>query len=883
MITEFLTRIRFLIFRKKVSDFEHELQFHLEQSIAQKIAEGLSTSEARRQALIEFGGLERTREQCDQQRPGWWLSTVLQDARYAMRGFRRNPLFTGSVVVTLALGIGATTAVFSVVDRILFRALPYADPGRIVSLGIVHSLEHQEFLMGRFYLEWQDNQKSFVSLASQSTGTHPCDLVENNPAQLDCVRFQADFLPLFGISPVLGRNFLPEEDRPNGPLVVMISYALWKGHFSGDPHILERAINIDGSEVHVVGVLPRNFQFPTLASADVIFPMALNRTAQHTINGGFGDPMRTFARLKAGVSIAQAYAQMQPLFDSERQLFPAEARDEARLSIRSLRDRETIDVRSVAWILLGSVLAVLLIGCANVASLMMARGAARQRELAVRSALGASRSRLIRQTLTEAILLSLSGAVAGLAVAQGLLAVFIKLAPTGVPFLGEAHLDLRIAMFTVSLALICGALFGFATALQKPSSAVLNARTSVSRSHVLLRRSFVMGQIAVSIILVSGAALLLRSFQKIQDQNLGMQTGGVLTVKPALPWFRYNTDEKEMQFYLHLESTLRRLPGTRAVGMADCIPPGGWQGEFRFSDLAVEGRAPSKPGTGVTVVIRRVTPDYFPALNIPIIRGPGFAEAERTSPQNLVVLSKLLAAQLFPGADPIGRRIQIAHQTADDGTWFNVAGVANNVKNGGLTDQDDPEIYVLRRNVSVDWAGSRSILLIDSVFPTTTIGPWVRSQITALDRTVPVDMEPLTKTISGLADRPRFETALLGFFAFTGLVLAVIGLYGVIAYMATQRTQEIGVRMALGATRSDILHLIAKDGVRLVLAGGVIGLGAALAVSRLLKALLFQVSTYDPLTFIAVPMLLCLVSLVAILIPARAGMRVDPAVALRNE
>ncbi len=882
MITEFLTRIRFLIFRKKV-DFEHELQFHLEQSIAQKIAEGLSTSEARRQALIEFGGLERTREQCDQQRPGWWLSTVLQDARYAVRGFRRNPLFTVSAVVTLALGIGATTAVFSVVDRILFRTLPYADPGRIVSLGIVHSLEHQEFLMGRFYLEWQDNQKSFVSLASQSTGTHACDLVENNPAQLDCVSFQAGFLPLFGITPVLGRNFLPEEDRPNGPRVVMISYALWKGHFSGDPHILERAIDIDGSEAHVVGVLPRNFQFPTLASADVIFPMALNRTAQQTINGGFGNPMRTFARLKAGVSIAQAYAQMQPLFDSERQLFPAEARDEAHLSIRSLHDRETMDVRPVAWILLGSVLAVLLIGCANVASLMMARGAARQRELAVRSALGASRIRLIRQTLTEAILLSLSGAVAGLAVAQGLLAVFIKLAPTGVPFLGEAHLDLRIAMFTASLALVCGALFGFATALQKPSSAVLNARTSLSRSHVLLRRSFVMGQIAVSIILVSGAALLLRSFQKIQDQNLGIQTGGVLTVKPALPWFRYNTNEKEMQFYLRLESALRRLPGMRAVGMADCIPPGGWQGEFRFSDLAVEGRAPSKPATGVTVVVRRVTPDYFPALNIPIIRGPGFVEADRTSPQNLVVLSKLLAAQLFPGADPIGRRIQMAHQTADDGTWFNVAGVANNVKNGGLTDQDDPEIYVLRRNVSDDWEGSRSILLIDSVFPTTTIGPWVRSQIAAIDRTVPVDMEPLTKTISGLADRPRFETALLGFFAFTGLVLAVIGLYGVIAYMATQRTQEIGVRMALGATRSDILHLIAKDGVRLVLAGGVIGLGAALAVSRLLKALLFQVSTYDPLTFIAVPMLLCLVSLVAILVPACAGMRVDPAVALRNE
>lgn len=733
--------------------------------------------------------------------------------------------------------------------------------------------------MGRFYLEWQDNQKPFVALASQSAGTHTCDLVENNPAQLNCISFQAGFLPLFGISPVLGRNFLPEEDRANGPRVVMISYALWTGHFSGDPRILERAIDIDGSQAHVVGVLPRNFQFPTLESADVIFPMALNRAAQHTTNGGFGNPMRAFARLKPGVSIAQAYAQMQPLFDSERKLFPAGARDETRLSIRSLRDRETMDVRSIAWILFGSVLAVLLIACANVASLMMARGAARQRELAVRSALGASRSRLIRQTLTEAFLLSLSGAVVGLGMAQGLLSIFIKLAPTGVPFLGKAHLDLRIAMFTVSLSLVCGALFGLTTALQKPGSVALNAKISLSRGHALLRRSLVTGQIAVSIILLSGAALLLRSFQKIQEQNLGMQTGGVLTVKAALPWFRYNTDEKEMQFYLRLESALRRLPETRAVGMADCIPPGGWQGEFRFSDLTVEGRASSKPGTGGAVVIRRVTPDYFPALNIPIIRGRGFAEVDRTSTQNLVVLSKLLAAQLFPDADPIGRRIQMAH----DETWFNVAGVADNVKNGGLTDQDDPEIYVLRRNVSDDWVGSRSILLVSSALPTTTIGPWVRSQIAELDPTVPVELETLAKTISRLADRPRFETALLGFFAFTGLVLAVNGLYGVIAYMATQRTHEVGVRMALGATRWNILRLIATDGLRLVLAGGALGLGAALAVARLLKALLFQVSTYDPFTFIAVPVLLCLVALVAILIPAGAGMRVEPAVALRNE
>src|ERR1700730_3543390 len=444
VITEFLTHLRFLILRRDRRELEEELQFHIDHLIASKRAAGLSAGGGRRQSFIEFGGIEPTREQCEGQHPGRWIGTVLQDIRYACRGFRRNPLFTLSVLLTLALGIGATTAVFSVVDRILFRPLPYADSSRIVSVGLAHSLEHEEFLMGRFYAEWQDNQKPFSALAGQSTMVHNCDLVENNPEQLNCISFQVGFLPLFGISPVLGRNFLPEEDRPNGPPAVMISYGLWKSHYGGDPHILEQTINVDGSPRRVVGVLPRDFQFPTLETADIVFPMALNSAIQQTVNGGFGNPMRVFARLKPGVGVVQAYAEMQPIFKSELHVLPAEARKEVRLSIRSLRDRETQDAQPVAWVLLGFVLALLLIACANVASLMMARGAARQREIAVRAAIGASRGRLIRQALTEALLLSCAGGLAGLVTARGLLAVFVGLAPTGIPFIGKAHLDLRI-------------------------------------------------------------------------------------------------------------------------------------------------------------------------------------------------------------------------------------------------------------------------------------------------------------------------------------------------------------------------------------------------------------------------------------------------------
>jgi putative ABC transport system permease protein len=812
--------------------------------------------------------------------PGWLLGTVLQDARYALRAFRRNPLFSISVVATLALAIGAATAVFSLVDRVLFRPLPYQDSDRIVSLGMVHSLEHQEFLMGRSYLAWKDNQKPFSAIAGQSTGTHPCDLVENNPAQLNCISFQAGFLPLFGISPLLGRNFLPEEDRPNGPRVVMISYALWKAHYAGDPHILGRSINIDGNPARVIGVLPSSFQLPTLESADVAFPMAFNPAIQQTANGGFGNPMRAFARLKPGLSIAQAYAQMLPLFENDLKWFPAEAKNEMRLSIRSLRDRETQDFHSVAWILLGFVLAVLLIACANVASLMMARGASRGRELAVRSALGATRGRLTRQALTEALLLSFAGAIVGLAFARGLLAVFIGLAPTGIPFLRESHLDLRIAAFTMLLSFVCGAIFGLAFALQRPGSATMNAKTSISRSHAFLRRSLVTLQIAVSIVLLSGAVLLLRSFSKIERQNLGMQTGGVVTVKVALPRFRYDTPQKSMEFYLNLESALRRLPGTRAVGIADSIPPGGAMG-FRFADVVAQGKPPTSPGTGGNGVGRSVTPDYFRALSIPIVRGRNFRDPDRTAIQREVILSRLMAARLFPGEDPVGKQIQ--SKGFYDNPWSTVIGVADNVRNGGLTEQDLPEIYSLRRSVSDDWTGNRVIILVDSVLPASSIEPWIRTQVASLDRTVPVQMESLNQTVSTLADRPRFETALLGFFAFTGLMLAVIGLYGLLAFMTTQRTQEIGVRMALGATRHNILALIASDGLRMVLTGGALGLGAALATSRILKSLLFQTSTHDPFTFVAVPLLLCLVALVAILIPARAGMKVDPAVALRNE
>jgi predicted permease len=874
--------------RRNEEDFAAELESHIAMHTEDGIRAGLTPQEARRQALIRLGGAEQTRQSYRERATLPWLESVGRDVRYALRGFGRNPVFTITVIATLALGIGATTAVFSVVDRILFRSLPYAHDDRIVSVGLVQSLERQEFTVGGFFFEWRDNQKPFEAFASQGTMLHACDLVEANPAQLNCIHAQAGFLPLLGISPVLGRNFLPEEDRPNGPRVALISYGLWQDHFNREANILNRQIDVDGSPARVIGVLPKGFELPTLQAPDVMLPLALDEGAERKSSPGH--PMRTFARLRPGVSIEQAKAELEPLFLHTRDtVIPQPIRKDFHLSVRSLRDRETKDVQLTAWILLGAVLAVLLIACANVAGLMMARGEARERELAVRSTLGASRARLIRQTLTEAALLSFSGAVVGLALAEGLLRVFLGLAPTGIPFLSRAGLDLRIALFTVLVSLVCGAIFGLLPALQTPRAVALAARAAKIRKRTVLRRFLVVGQIAISMVLLSGAALLLKSFQNMEEQNLGMQAQGVLTARIALPDFRYDTGQKKMEFYLQAEAALRRLPGIRAVGFSDSMPPGGWHDDERFADLKAEGKPPTAQGTGGSVVCRGVTPDYFRALNIPIVRGRNFTEEDRKGTEYLVVLSRLMAVRIFPGEDPLGKRIQRSR----DGTWFTVVGVAENVKNGGLTEQDDPEIYFLRHSASQDWggrspvgevmSGAAPLMIVDAALPPKTIAPWVRSQIAGIDPTVPVEMETLDQSVSRLADRPRFETALLGFFAFCGLLMAVIGLYGVIAFVAAQRTQEIGVRMALGASRADILRLIAGEGLRLIVLGGALGLVAALSAARLLKSLLFHVGAHDPASFAGVTLLLGLVALAATLIPARAAMKTDPMQALRAE
>lgn len=889
-------RLRHLVSHREEQELDEELAFHLDRLTEEYIASGMHPGEARRRARIEFGGVEQSRQRCRETRPGLWMDRMVQDVRYALRGFRRNPVFTLTVVLTLTLGIGASTAVFSVVDRILFRPLPYAQAEQIVSVGLVQPLEQTEFMLGGFYYDWKDHQRPFVAMAAEAASPQECDLTEPNPQHLACSRIEAGLLPMLGVSPALGRNFLAEEDRPNGPRVALLSYNLWLNRYSGNPAVLNRFINVDGLPTRVVGVLPKNFELPTMHPAEIVLALARDVAAQRKMNPGA--PVRAFARLKPGVRVEQAQQELAPLFQQMRTMIPAQFRNEFRLKVRSMRDRQMSEARPAARVLFGAVIAVLLIACANVAGLLMARGVVRHRELAIRSTLGAGRLRLVTQALTETMLLSLAAAAFGLLFGWGLLRAFVALAPAGMPFLEKAQLDLRMVAFSVVVSIVCGVFSGMVPALQRPRMQLLTGTVLTAPSRAVVRQWLVAGQIAMSIMLLTVAFLLLRSFRMLENQRLGMRADNTLTLSVTLGQHDYPTPESERRFFRDLVERLRFGPGVEAVAVSDSLPPAANHNQRRLSSIEIGGRAPLMDQGGI-VTFRWVSPEYFHALDIPILKGQGFREDEVSSGEPFVVLSHSLAQLLFPHSDPIGQRIRLdgaesqgtvvrKSDVTSSQSWQTVVGVVADVKNGGLSGEEHPEYYRLRRDRAEDWGGSgvwgrSAVVVVRSSLPAQRLGPWIRSQVTALDPTLPVDIATLRQRVSKLADQPRFQASLVGLFAAMGLVLAVIGLYGVLAFLVAQRGREIGVRMALGASREEILRLVMSRSLRLILCGVVMGLVLALMASRALSHMLFHVGPWDPVSYLATLALLVIVGLLATWLPARSACNVDPAGALRAE
>jgi putative ABC transport system permease protein len=874
------------IARRLGEELDAELEAHLVEEIGDGIHCGLSEAEARREALVRMGGVEQVRQAYRDRATLPWVESILRDVRYALRGFGRNPVFAITAILTLALGIGATTAVFSVVDRILFRPLPFAHDDRLVSVGLAQPLQQQEFTLGFFYYEWRDNQKPFQDFTFER-GVSECNLTESNPLHIECGTVAQNFLSALGVRLEAGRNFLPEEDVPNGPRSVIISDGLWLSRFNRDPGALNKSIAVDDHEYRIVGVLPRNFEMPRLQAVDVLMPAQMDLAAQHTLNAGIGLPMWAFARLKPGVSVAEAKAQMEPLFLHTQQWIPPEIRKGFYLQVRSLRDLQMHNAYLAAKLLLGAVFAVLLIACANVASLLSARRAARARDLAVRSALGASRARIVLQGLVESFILAGAGAALGSILAELLVHLFVVIAPSGIPFLDNARIDLRVILLSLLVAGASALVAGGMPLFEKPGTDGLVSRAGISVGRARLRNTLVAFQIAVSVILLAGATLLVKSFRNLQAEHLGFETRGVMALDIPLTSQRYPTAQQSLDFFLRAERGLRSTPGVTRVAISDSIPPDGnsWHHEIGYSEIFADGRQAAANGTGGKVIDRTITPEYFRVLGIPIVAGHDFTEEDRTAASNPMIVSQMLAARLFPGEDPVGKHFQFGTfqpYFSLDKQVFTVIGVAANAKNAGLAGEDVPEYYELLNDRRQNW-GTHAIVLLQTALPVSTIAPWVRARIAQIDPNVPVKVTPLSETVSRLADRPRFETALLTFFAFTGLVMAIIGLYGVVAFMAAQRTQEIGIRMALGATRGDVMQLILREGFRLIVIGGALGLAAALGLSRVLGSVLFGVSPHDPISFGAVTVLLALVALIAILIPARSAMKTDPITALRCE
>jgi putative ABC transport system permease protein len=874
--------------RRIYGELAEEIRAHLDEKVEELVAGGMSREEAEHAARRDFGNVMFME---DRGREVWrWgrLENFLIDLRHAWRGLRKSPGFAVVAILTLALGIGANAAIFSVLDRALLRPLPYPHADRIVLFGIlVPAIDSRPALFSSAFVKLRDGRTPFESMASWRPGVRGCDLTESRPVRLACAEAESTFLPTFGVRPILGRNFDTEEDRAGAPSVCLISYGLWQSRFGGDPAALDETLSLDGRTTRIIGILPRDFEWPTVARVDVILPEALTAAERSVPMAGF---VRAYARLKSGVSIDEARAQLAPVFEGWRQEAPPILRKDMRLGLVSVRDDQVGSVRRALWVLFGAALALLLLATANVANLLLARGAVREREFAVRAALGAGRWGLLRLRLVESALLGLAGGLVGTGLAFLLLRLFVALAPVGIPRIGQADVSAPVVLFVVAASLVSGLLCGLVPAAAAPSASALAAGRSLGPQRHRSGAALVVAQVAVSLVLVADAGLFLDTLRNLQNIPLGMAASNVVTAQITLGRQGYSRPGAASEFFDRLETRLRGLAGVTGVAVSDSLPPTGGERAQAFSDIRVEGRPPFEKGRGGLVGLRIVTRGYFRMLGIPILAGRGFVATDRGGQTNAIVLGKILAARLFPGENPIGGHLQM---NPPKGPWFEVVGVVGDVKyvtGSGRVEPAGPEYYVVRKYAADIAAGAPAygpgrdaFFLVQSPLRAPAIENLVRGSIAELDPTLPVEISTLKARVDGLRVQPRFNAALVTLFAALGLLLSTLGLYGLLSFLVAQRTQEIGVRMALGAVPGNLLRMVVWRGVRMVLMGMTAGLALALAATRLLHGLLYGVSPEDPAVLSIAAMLLLFAKIAASYFPARRAMRVDPATALRHE
>ena len=870
-----VARLRALWRRDAVlHDIDEELRAHLEMEIEANRELGMTPDEARLSAAKSFGNVGSVRDLAYEVRGGGFMETVWQDLRYSGRMLIKHPGFTIIAVLTLGLGIGANTAIFSIVNAVLLRPFPFHAPEQLVTLG-------------EFVPRGSVSYPNFVDWRAQSTLFEAVSAVRSNesynftgagePERLQGRLVSAGFFSLLGIQPVLGRDFLPEDDHPGANPTVVLSHSFWSRRFGNDPNIVGKQITLNSQGYTVVGVAPEHFQYGL--DADVSIPIGLS--AERFKSRGSDPGIAVVARLKPNVSQQQAQAETEMVYTRMEQQYPA-TNTGRRGHLLSLHETFVGDVRRPLLILLGAVALVLLIACANVANLLLVRASARKREMSVRVALGASRSRIIRQLLTESLLLALIGAALGILLAHWGTSLIANQLPGGIPRLSEAGVDMRVLGFTLSVSLLTGLLFGLAPALQ---ASHLNLTESLkegdrgsSGGRQRLRSLFVVTEVALTLTLLVGAGLLIQSFRRVLQVDPGFKADNLLTMQVSVN----NPDGNQVAAFLNqLQDNVRKLPGVRSVAISNGLP----LVTANHPTFFIEGRPLPEKGKEKGAIRYTVSNDYFQTMGIDLLKGRAFTPHDTQATPLVVVIDEALARH-FENEDPIGKRIS---QSTSGTPAYEIVGVVRHVEQYGLDGQSlqTPQFYLNINQIPIDRLPGftrRINLLTRTDVEPISLTSAVRGQISALNKDQPVfNVRTMEQIVDQSIAPRRFSMMLLAIFAVVALILASIGIYGMMSYSVAQRTREIGLRMTLGAQRSNVLRLVIGHGMKLALAGVVLGLIASFALTRTMTNLLFGVSATDPLTFVAIALLLALVALIACWVPARRATKVDPIVALRYE
>ncbi len=876
MISDLLYRLRALFRRRSVeSELDAELRAHFHRQVEKFVKSGLPLEEAKRRARLEFGGFDQVKEECRDARGVNLIETTIQDLRYGLRMLRKSPGFAAVAVVTLALGIGANTAIFSVVNAVLLRPLPYPNADRLVVVG-ERWMGGGGDLAPPDYLDIAAENRAFEQMAAYKSWNFNLS-AGPRPERVTGAVITTNTFSLLGVDPVLGRGFLQGDGGPGGERTVVLGYTLWQARFGARPDVVGEKISLNDEPYTVVGVMPRWFDFPDGAQLWVPprfavpeHPLRLDVDPATMTGSHYFD---SIGRLRAGVSVAEARADVDRVI---RHI--AEARPDSEATngawIETLHQVQVGDIRSALLVLLAAVGLVLLIACANVANLLLTRGAGRRKEMAIRSTLGAGRAAIARQLFTESLLLAAAGGGLGILLASWGTVPLAGLIPEDLRNMVQPGVDGRVLAFTALASLLGAIFFGLTPALQGARFAPMEALKETGRSSApgrhRVQRALVVAESALAVVLLVGAGLLVKSFLRLMQVNAGFDPTRLVTLKLSLPAARYPDKASQNLFVRQVLDHVETLPGVESASVTTRLPLGGGESH---RGIQIEGR-PSRPGEDLDTFYAVVAPDYFRTLGIPLLRGRDFSDHDDANSLRVVIINNSMARTFWPGEDPVGKRISM------DDKPLEIVGVVGDTHQRDLTGPVEPMTYAVYAQepwpfltVAIRAAGSPASLMTEA-----------ERAVHAVDKDEPVfDVQTMSEVVEASVSPRRFYMLLLGIFALVALSLAAVGLFGVISFGVVQRTREIGIRLALGAQRSAVLRTVVGEGMRLTFLGLAVGLGAAVALTRLMGSLLYSVRPADPETFMAVSVLLTAVAGLASYIPARRATKVDPMVALRHE